>query len=296
MTTAPVAASTTYDMIQDYLERLKLKNFSIHTLRCYGLDLRQAEASIGKSLSEASNEELEAYIAGLGRKGMKGTTVRRKQASLRGFFNHCIRSKVISLDPTGNFEPPKVEDRLPIYLNASQVQAMLDSLHDTGAASERRESAIVKCLYYTGMRAGELVGLNIEDLFIDERELRVFGKGRRERMLPISDALSASIASWLEVHPVGKGPLFVSTQTHHRRLSYDSVYKIVKAVMSRAGLGNRKFSCHKLRHTFATRLINRKVSIDKIQKLLGHRRIDTTTIYAHTELGSDLRSAMESAL
>lgn len=295
MTTAPILPHTSYDLIQDYLDRLKLKNFSEHTLRCYGLDLRQAEASIGKPLATASNEELEAYIAGLGRKGMKGTTVRRKQASLRGFFNHCIRAKVVVVDPTGNFEPPKVEDRLPIYLNAAQVQSLLDSLREDSPAA-RREAAIVKCLYYTGMRAGELVGLNIEDLFIDERELRVFGKGRRERMLPISDALALAIAAWLEVHPSGKGPLFVSLQNHHRRLSYDSVYKIVKGVMARAGLGNRKFSCHKLRHTFATRLINRKVSIDKIQKLLGHRRIDTTTIYAHTELGSDLRSALENAL
>ncbi|MEB3328134.1 MAG: tyrosine-type recombinase/integrase [Candidatus Sericytochromatia bacterium] len=283
------------DMIRDYLDRLRLKNFSEHTLRCYGLDLRQAEASIGKPLATAGHEELEVYIAGLARKGMKGTTVRRKQASLRGFFNHCLRQKVIGVDPTGNFEPPKVEDRLPIYLNAAQVQALLDAL-TTDAPSDLREAAIVKALYYTGMRAGELVGLNIEDVFLDERELRVFGKGRRERMLPISDALAQAIAEWLAVHPVGKGALFVSLQTHHRRLSYDSVYKIVKGVMARAGLGNRKFSCHKLRHTFATRLINRKVSIDKIQKLLGHRRIDTTTIYAHTELGSDLRSALETAL
>jgi integrase/recombinase XerD len=285
----------TTDLINDYLDRLKNKNFSIHTLRCYGMDLRQAEVSIGKPLVNASHEELEAYIGGLSRKGMKGTTVRRKQASLRGFYNHCLRARVINVDPTGNFEPPKVEDRLPIYLNASQVQTLLDILKEDSPA-DKREAAIVKCLYYTGMRAGELVGLNIEDLFMEDRELRVFGKGRRERMLPISEALLEGLRKWIEVHPVGKGPLFVSLHNHHRRLSYDSVYKIVKSVISRAGLGNRKFSCHKLRHTFATRLINRKVSIDKIQKLLGHRRIDTTTIYAHTELGSDLRSALENAL
>jgi integrase/recombinase XerD len=285
----------TTNLIEDYLDRLKLKNFSEHTLRCYGLDLRQAESSIGKPLVEASHGELEAYIAGLSRKGMKGTTVRRKQASLRGFFNHCIRAKAVSVDPTGNFEPPKVEERLPIYLNASQVQSLLDVLRD-GSAAEKREAAILKSLYYTGMRAGELVNLDIEDLFLEDRELRVFGKGRRERMLPISEALVLALEAWIAVHPVKKGPLFVSLHNHNRRLSYDSVYKIVKGVIARAGLGNRKFSCHKLRHTFATRLINRKVSIDKIQKLLGHRRIDTTTIYAHTELGSDLRSALESAL
>lgn len=283
------------DLIDDYLDRLKLKHFSEHTLRCYGLDLRQAQKAIGKPLSDATHADLEVYVAGLTRKGMKGTTVRRKQASLRGFFNHCIRVKAIAIDPTGNFEPPKVEDRLPIYLNAGQVQTLLDSLTE-GSAAERREAAIVKCLYYTGMRAGELVGLDVEHLFLDEREMRVFGKGKKERMLPINDRLEAALSAWLEVHPTGKGPLFVSLHTHNRRLSYDSVYKIVKAAFARAGLANRKFSCHKLRHTFATRLVNGKVSIDKIQKLLGHRRIDTTTIYAHTELGSGLRSALESAL
>jgi site-specific recombinase XerD len=283
------------DYIADYLERLKLKNFSVHTLRCYGLDLRQAQQSLGRPLHEATHQELEVYLAGLARKGIKGTTVRRKQASLRGFFNHCLRVRVVTIDPTGNFEPPKVEERLPIYLNAAQVQTLLESLN-TRTPVDCREAAMVKCLYYTGMRAGELVGLDIEDLFLDDREMRVFGKGRRERMLPISEALHQALVAWIAIHPVGKGALFVSLHTHNRRLSYDSVYKTVKAVLQRAGLGHRHFSCHKLRHTFATRLINRKVSIDKIQKLLGHRRIDTTTIYAHTELGSDLRSALESAL
>jgi integrase/recombinase XerD len=257
--------------------------------------LRQAQEAVGKPLVQANNGELEAYIAGLSRKGMKGTTIRRKQASLRGFYNHCLRTRILSIDPTGNFEPPKVEERLPIYLNASQVQALLNSLQED-TPTQRRESAILKCLYYTGMRAGELVGLDIDDLFLEDNELRVFGKGQRERMLPISEALRHSLNLWLEVHPSGKGPLFVALHQSNRRLGYDSIYKIVKAVLGKAGLANRKFSCHKLRHTFATRLINRKVSIDKIQKLLGHRRIDTTTIYAHTELGSDLRSALETAL
>lgn len=289
------ALATGMDPVSDYLERLRLKNFSQHTLRCYGLDLRQAEAAIGRSLLKASHGELEAYIAGLTRRGMKGTTVRRKQASLRGFFQHALRQRWIELDPTGNFEPPKVEDRLPIYMNAGQVQSLLEVLQE-GSLAQKREAAIVKCLYYTGMRAGELVGMDWEDVFLDDRELRVFGKGRRERMLPISEALQAALRTWLEVHPTRKGPVFVALQSPHGRLSYDSVHKIVKAAIGRAGLGNRHFSCHKLRHTFATRLINRKVSIDKIQKLLGHRRIDTTTIYAHTELGADLRTALEAAL
>jgi integrase/recombinase XerD len=283
------------DWITDYLERLKLKNFSAHTLRCYELDLKQAQTAIAKPLGEATSQELEKYIAHLIRQGLKGTTVRRKQASLRGFFNHCIRARFVDVDPTLNFEPPKVEERLPIYLNASQVQTMLDKL-DISSDQGLRESAIVKSLYYTGMRAGELANLDIEDVFLEDRELRVFGKGRRERMLPISEALYVVLSEWIDVHPVKKGALFVQLTGSHHRLTYDSIYKIVKNVMQKSGLGNRKFSCHKLRHTFATRLINRKVSIDKIQKLLGHRRIDTTTIYAHTELGSDLRSALESAL
>jgi site-specific recombinase XerD len=283
------------DLIARYLERLELKNFSKHTLRGYELDLRQAERALSCKLVDASEDLIEAYVSGLSRAGLTGTTVRRKQASLRGFFKHCIRVKALTVDPTTRFEPPKVEERLPIYMNTAQVAQLLEALrHETW--EECREAAIVACLYYTGMRSCELVGLTINDLLLDDRAMRVFGKGKRERTLPVPEALDRHLRAWLAVHPTGKGPLFVTTRKPHERLRYDGVDRVVKAAIARAGLAGRKFSCHKLRHTFATRLINRKVGIEKIQKLLGHRRIDTTQLYAHARAGNDMLDELDGAL
>jgi site-specific recombinase XerD len=283
------------DLIDAYLDRLALKNFSEHTIRAYRGDLRQAEAAVGAPLVKVEDWAIEAYASGLSRK-LKPTTVRRKQAALRGFFEHAQRVKARLDDPTKVFEAPKLEERLPIYLNDLQISTVLESLGgDTPRA--RREAALFCCLYYTGMRAGELVGLDVELLDFGARELRVYGKGKKERTLPLSAHLATALRAWLEVRPGPPGgPLFVRLEAPHGRLGYDAVAEVVKGVFKRAGLAGRKFSCHKLRHTFATRLVNRKVSIDKIQKLLGHRKLETTTIYTHTALGSDLIDELDGAL
>lgn len=281
-------------LIDAYIDRLALKNFSKHTLRAYASDLHQAEAALGAPLEATTDERLEAYASGLARE-LKPTSVRRKHASLRGFFLFARRHKVRTDDPTIGFEAPKLEDRLPVYLVDKQIHQLLGALRDETPA-DLREAAIISCLYYTGMRAGELVGLDVEHLDLAAHELRVFGKGKKERKLPVSDGLDAALVAWLAVHPSKTSALFVRLEPPYGRLGYDRVSEIVKGALARAGLGGRKFSCHKLRHTFATRLINRRVSIDKIQKLLGHRRIDTTTIYANTRIGSDLLDELNGAL
>lgn len=282
------------DLIADYLERLELKNYSDHTLRAYNSDLRQAEVALGAPLHMVAEHKLDAYAAGLGRK-LAPATVRRKHASLREFFEFCRKVKARGDDPTANFEAPKLEERLPVYLNDGQIAQLLAALGgDTPL--QRRNAALVKTFYYTGMRACELGRLDVEDLDFDARELRVFGKGRKERQLPISSQLGAALWAWLDVHPTRNGPLFVTLAAPHRRLSYDAIADVVKSELAAAGLGGKKFTCHKLRHTFATRLINRKVSIDKIRVLMGHRRIDTTTIYANTRISADVAQEVNDAL
>jgi site-specific recombinase XerD len=287
------------DPIADFLERLKLKGFSKHTVRAYAGDLHQAEAALGP-LHQVAPDNLEAYVEGLQRK-LKGASVRRKQASLREFFKYCRRARLRTDDPTERFEAVKVEDRLPIYLTDAQIAQVQAQLRDDTLAGIR-EAAMWSCLYCTGMRAGELVGLNVEDLDFDGRELRVIGKGNRERVLPITPQLGTRLYAWLAVHPSRRGdgpasgPLFVALNGGRGRLSYDAAAAVITGLIARAGLAGKRLTCHKVRHTFATRLINRKVAIDKIQKLLGHRRIDTTTIYAHRAMGADLVDEVARAL
>jgi integrase/recombinase XerD len=280
-------------LIESYLARLKRKGCSPHTIRAYASDLREARQALGKPLETVKPRELERFIETLASSGLKGTSVRRKQASLRGFFEHARREGAIVGDPTERFEPPKTEQRLPKYLSDHQVEQLLGALR-TGTIEERREAALVLCLYYTGMRAGELVGLDWEH--VTPAGIRVFGKGQKERMAWLDPRLAEVLELWREVSPTGgRGPVFVGLTPPHRRITYKTANTIFQAVLTRAGLAGQGLSMHSLRHTFATRMI-RKVSIDKVQKALGHKRLDTTTIYAHTELGNDFGEALRSAL
>jgi integrase/recombinase XerC len=281
-------------LIDDYLSKLQLRRFSPHTLRAYRSDLAAAQKDLGP-LELVPAEVLEAYIDGLSRRGLKASTVRRKQSSLRRFYQYAIRARACAADPTTGFVPPKMEDRLPVYLNDNQVLQLLAVLGGE-SPEDVRERAMVLCLYYTGMRAGELAGLDFAHVRLNEGGMRVFGKGRRERELPIHSVLRQALEAWMAIHPVGRGALFVGLRQPHRRLKYGAVRLIYLRAIERAGLAGRGFSCHKMRHTFATRLVRRATSIDKIQKLLGHRRIDTTTIYAHTDVGAELRGQLEQAL
>lgn len=283
------------DLLDDYLNRLAMRNFSDATIKAYRQDLTHAEAFIGAPLVKATEADLERYMASLHRAGLSPATIRRRQASLRGFFDHCRRRKKIKVKPTDNFEPPKMEARVPVHMAESQIERLKDALGGDGP-TERRDAAIVLCLYFTGMRSGELVGLAVDDIDLDERELLVMGKGRKERKLPIAGPLAKALHRWLDVHPTGEGSLFVGARYPHAPLEYQGVRKVVAAAMSRAGLNGRRFTPHKLRHTFATALLAKKMPIDKIQKLLGHSRIETTTIYAHTALEQSLSDEIGDAL
>ena len=283
------------DLVDNYLDRLTARQFSPATIKAYRQDLRLCEQAIGKPLVRATEDDLERYMADLTRAGLKATTIRRKQSALRGFYQHCRRRRARKSNPADCLEPPKIEERLPVHLSRGQLGDLSESLRgDTPA--DRRHAALVLTLIHTGMRAAELMGLTFDDLFLSDRELRVFGKGRKERMLPISDALHRALRRWLEVHPTGEGAVFVSLRYPHRPLRHSGVDGVVRKAMASAGLNPKRFSPHKCRHTFATRLINSKMPIEKIQKLLGHKQIGTTTIYAHTEMGDDLRNAIGEAL
>lgn len=285
------------DLVAGYVTRLEEKRFSPRTVRNYRLDLRLVETCIGRPLGQASAGDLDGYLAGLVHSGLTSATIRRKQATLRGFFAWAIKAGHLAVNPCENFEPPKQAERLPIHLSTDHVSRFLAALGE-GDALALREATMMRCLYYTGMRAGELVGLDVESLRLDGPApvVKVFGKGSRERLIPAPAALVAELQKWLEVHPVGHGPLFVTMAPPYRRISYDYAYRRFRRVIERAGLAGNGYTPHKLRHTYATRLVNNGVPIDRIQKLLGHKQITTTGIYAHTEIGDETRRALDGIL
>lgn len=278
--------------VEAFLERCRLKGYSLHTIRSYETDLKKAEAAMGDLLA-ATDAQVEAFLHGESARGLHPTTVGRRLNTLRSFYKDARRHRLTTEDPTLGVDPPKKPKRLPRYLKDDEIAALMATLGKSTAA-EAREAAIVLTFYHTGMRLAELIGLNVED--VTGQDVRVFGKGSKERTIPINATLREALDTWLSVHPAGTNALFTSLGVHASRLGPQQTRAIVKGAFKRAGLEGRRFTPHKLRHTFATRLLNRGVRLDIIQRLLGHASVSTTQVYAHTELGSEVREALDRVL
>lgn len=286
-------ADDTLFTIEDFINVLRQRRLSAHTLTAYASDLQLIEEALGKPLIQARERELFRYMATLDH--LKATTVRRRLIALKRFYDYAERQGYISEDPAGNLAAPGLPKRLPKYLSDKEVKRLFDSLPQT-ELEDLRNYTMLQLLYYTGMRIGEVQLLDVEHVLLDSRQLKVLGKGDKERLIPISQKLLDILEHWLRVRAelrfVRDQALFVSLGRNHRgeRMSYGATRQIIKTLLTDAGLGD--FSPHKLRHTFATQLLDRGAPLEQISKLLGHSRLDTTLIYAQTEPGK-LRSAVE---
>lgn len=279
--------------IDDFIHLLRQRRLSVHTLVAYESDLKLVETFLKKPLLEAKEKELFRYVSTL--QDLRATTVRRRLIALKRFFDYAERQGFIKEDPAGNLPSPSLPKRLPKYMSEREIKVLMSSLTYDNAETLRNMS-IIKMLYYTGMRIGEVQQLNVEHIMWDNKQLLVLGKGDKERLIPLNQTLIYMLEEWLGVRNslkyVRSPALFVSMGKNHRgkRISYGAIRHIVKTILKDAGLGN--FSPHKLRHTFATQLLDRGAPLEQISKLLGHSRLDTTLIYAQTEPGK-LRSAVE---
>lgn len=279
--------------IEDFLNVLRQRRLSEHTLLAYESDLKQVENFLNKPLLEARERDLFRYMSSLDH--LKATTVRRRLIAIKRFYDFAERHGHLKEDPAGNLTAPGLPKRLPKYLSEKEIRKLLDSL-PYESHEDLRNMAIIKLLYYTGMRIGEVQQLNEENILWDSRQLLVRGKGDKERLIPINQKLMEMLENWAAVRstlPFLKSPaFFVSLGRNHRgkRISYGAMRQIVKRILKEADLGD--YSPHKLRHTFATQLLDKGAPLEQISKLLGHSRLDTTLIYAQTEPGK-LRSAVE---
>ena len=216
----------------------------------------------------------------------------RKVSSLKSFFKYLtFKAKLLDTDPAAELESPKIMKRLPRYLNIDESKQLLNSVD--GKFSQR-DYAIITLFLNCGLRLSELVGINISN--IKGSVLTVIGKGNKERSIPLNQACIKAIEDYLKVRPVDgvrdRNALFLSSLK--RRISKESVQKIVKKYIKAAGLDPERYSTHKLRHTAATLMYKYgNVDIRALQELLGHVSISTTQIYTHLD-SSQLSSAVES--
>jgi len=289
------------------------KNASPHTCRSYRRDLEGFEdflRSSGLVLSPGGKVEIEKvdridirkYLSFLHRKNRK-SSIARKLSSLRSFFKYLVREQVIRLNPAKGVSTPKVEKTLPTTLTVDEAFRLMESPQmiseksSKGSRKKRlRDQAILELLYSSGLRVSELVGLNSNQLDLDLGIVRVMGKGRKERIVPVGTKAVRALEAYQKERgmreglrpggrasgPEGDEPIFVNSQGG--RLTARSVGRMMKRYSRHSGIF-RKVSPHSLRHTFATHLLDAGADIREIQEMLGHSSLSTTQRYTHISTG-----------
>lgn len=278
--------------IQRFREYLTVeRNSSLHTVIAYIRDVERFHAWL-LTLAESESINLDAvdrgsirlYLGVLADEGLTRRSISRKMTSIRAFFQFAERRGLVTENPTSNIHAPKIDRHLPAFIDEESVNRLM-SLPDTGTLDGSRSAAILELFYSTGMRLSELTGLNIRDINMSTRTVRVLGKRRKERILPIGQPAIAAIEHYLAARGEGKilqgcesEALFLNNRGS--RLSSRSVYSIVNNHL-RAVSDHEQCSPHVLRHSFATHLLNRGADLQAVRELLGHESLSTTQIYTH---------------
>ena len=265
------------------------KNASPHTISNYQRDLLQLAQYLENKkikLRDIDNIMLRGFLASLYGRGEKKSTVGRKLAAIRSFFQFCVRRHWMDDNPAKVVSTPKQDKPVPSFLSEEEMQDFLD-LPQTAKPLDKRDKAMLELLYATGIRVSELVGINLEDVKFTERLIRIKGKGKKERLVPFGRMAEESLRSYLRVRSlINKGqveerPLFINYRG--RKLSARSVERTVDKYIRRSAM-RRKISPHSLRHSFASHLLSRGADLRVIQELLGHESLATTQKYTHLDL------------
>jgi integrase/recombinase XerD len=286
-----VATSSLDGAIEDYLTYLRVeRGLSPATIRAYRGDLRDFAADRGVATTWADGPEAaRRHLAERTRRGgpsdpgLAPTSLRRRAASIRGFYRFAYGDGLIERDVAAHIDLPRQARLLPETLTVDEVDALLE------AAPDLRGRALMELLYAAGLRVSESLNLDREDLSLDGGYVRVIGKGDRERLVPVGDIALDWLGRWIDegrdlllalshVAPLRGGPLFLGDRGG--RLARQQAFAIVRGAGRRAGLGER-VSPHTLRHSFATHLLEGGADLRIVQELLGHASISTTQLYTH---------------
>jgi integrase/recombinase XerD len=279
--------ATQRGIVQEYLDHLRVERaLSPHTLSAYGGDLgrlaRHAGGEAGDLLA-LKQSDLTAFIGGLRAEGLSPRSVARAVHALRGFYRFAVREGRLEADPMENLRAPKAFKALPRYLSSAQVDALLDA-PDTRAPLGIRDRAMLEVLYATGLRASELIALKVSDVDLQVGLVTAFGKGRKERLVPLGEPARRWVARYQrEVRDgLGDGSTAVALFLSQRGgpLTRAGLWGIVRRHAVAAGV-ERVLTPHVLRHSFATHLLERGADLRSLQAMLGHADISTTQIYTH---------------
>ncbi|MFA5099801.1 MAG: tyrosine recombinase XerC [Candidatus Omnitrophota bacterium] len=265
--------------VEKFIRYLEIeKNYSAHTILNYKLDLEEFQKFLGEHpVEKVDYLGVRKYLAIMKEKGLQSRSVARKLSSLRTFFRFLTREGFIKANPIASILSPKLDKHLPQFLTEEEAARLIESsIPET--LSGMRDRAILETFYSTGIRISELVGLNLDDVDVISGIVKVRGKGKKERIVPIGDRAIGAIRGYLEKRDMQTAALFLNPG--RRRISDRGVRYMFKKYILLAGI-KQGVSPHTLRHSFATHLLNRGADLRTVQELLGHANLGTTQIYTH---------------
>lgn len=265
--------------IDKFIRYLEIeKNYSPHTVLNYRLDLNDFSSFLGEAgIEKVDYLLLRKYLATLKEKNHSSRTMARHLSTLRSFFKFMVREGFLKANPTSSLATPKLDKHLPQFLTEEQVIRLIDAVETKGERG-LRDRAIIEMFYSTGIRISELVRLTVDDVDFIGGVAKVFGKGKKERYVPVGECALNAVRSYMAARSVQCRDLFLNK--NGRRITDRGVRGIVDKYLRLASL-KQGVSTHTLRHSFATHLLNRGADLRSVQELLGHANLATTQIYTH---------------
>ena len=292
------------ELSREFLKFLRFnRNVSPHTLRAYDTDISQWLAHLGAirarptsalTVQDFDADGVRSYLGELFERGHAKASTARRLSGVRAFAKYLVREDLLTADPTALIGAPKKDQTLPAHLGSDDTDRLL-AAPDADSLAGRRDRAILELFYASGLRLSELVGLNIEDINLSSRVVRVLGKGRKERLVPFNHSALAALKAWMKDRAailgsretgagsrkksrVQQDPLFINYRG--TRLTGRSVDRLLRRYVAQCST-RMGVSPHALRHSFATHLLQRGADLRAIQELLGHARLSTTQRYTH---------------
>ena len=256
-------------------------NTSKNTRDSYLYDLKElATFYKNKNIAYLNKEDIQEYLRKLVNK--KSRTKAHYLTVFNSFYSYLVKENIIKVNPCETIKMPKLEKKLPEYLTIEEIESILNV--KTNTAYEKRNKAMLEVLYATGVRVSELINLTISNIYLEENMIKVFGKGSKERIVPINDIAKEYLEDYLKY---GRGELlgtknseYVFISSRHSKITRQAFFKILKKICEDAGI-KKNISPHILRHSFATHMLHNGADLRIVQELLGHSDISTTQIYTH---------------
>lgn len=262
------------------------KGASSNTVDAYRRDLSQFCEFVNGNELAVKSDDIERFVSYLSKKSFSPKTISRKLSAIREFYKFLYIEKTIDDNPAANVIAPKQEKPLPKFLTEGEIKNLISTAENDLSFSGRRLIAMLKLMYACGLRVSELVGLPEKCINFEKRQLIIFGKGSKERIVPVADAAINGVINYAEFRDKylngKKSPwLFPSLASKSGHITRDAFFKNIKNLAVKAGISPQRISPHVLRHSFATHLLNHNVDLRSVQKMLGHEDISTTEIYTH---------------